>query len=78
VYSSGGAGPGIIRVTSPEGKFLGSLNLPIYGGEPKRQVCATNIAFGGADARSLFVTACDAVYRIPMKATGLLPGPKRS
>ena len=33
---------------------------------------------GGTDARTLFVTACDAVYRIPTKTTGLLPGPKRS
>ena len=48
VYSSSGAGPGIIRITSPEGKLLGTINLPIYGGEPKRQICATNEAFGGS------------------------------
>jgi gluconolactonase len=77
VFSTSGAGPGIVRVTSPDGKFLGSLNLPIYGGEPKRQICATNIAFGDTDGRTLFVTACDAVYRIPMKTAGFLPGPKR-
>jgi gluconolactonase len=77
VFSSGGAGPGIIRVTSAEGRFLGLLNLPIDGGEPKRQICATNIAFGGKTARTLFVTACDAVYKIETKTTGLLPGPKR-
>jgi gluconolactonase len=78
LFSSGGAGPGIVRVTAPDGKFLGTINLPIYGGEPKRQICATNVAFGGNDGKSLFVTACDAIYRIPMKTTGLLPGPKRS
>jgi gluconolactonase len=77
VFSASGAGPGIIRITSPEGKFLGSLNLPIYGGEPKKQICATNEAFGGVDGRTLFISACDAVYRIRMKTTGLLPGPKR-
>jgi gluconolactonase len=76
VFSTGGAGPGVIRVFSPEGKELGSLNLPIYGGEPKKQICATNIAFGGNDSRTLFVTACDAVYKIPMKTTGVVPGPK--
>jgi hypothetical protein len=26
-----------------------TINLPIYGGEPKRQICATNVAFGGPD-----------------------------
>jgi gluconolactonase len=77
IYSTGGAGPGVIRITSAEGKFLGSLNLPIYGGEPKKQICATNDAFGGADGKTLFITACDAVYRIRMKATGVVPGPKR-
>ncbi|HVY82735.1 MAG TPA: SMP-30/gluconolactonase/LRE family protein [Steroidobacteraceae bacterium] len=76
VFSSGGAGPGIIRVTAPDGRFLGLLNLPIYGGEPKKQICATNIAFGGDDARTLFVAACDAVYKIQTKTTGLMPGPK--
>jgi gluconolactonase len=76
VYSSSGAGPGIIRITSPAGTLLGYLNLPIYGGEPKRQICATNVAFGDADGKSLYVTACDAVYRIRMKAVGVMPGPK--
>src|SRR5439155_6821755 len=30
VFSSSGAGPGIIRITSPAGKLLGTINLPIY------------------------------------------------
>lgn len=76
VFSSGGAGPGIIRITSPEGKLLGLLHMPIYGGEPKRQVCATNIAFGGTDNRSLFVAACDRVYRIRLKTVGIATGPR--
>jgi len=76
VYSTSGAGPGIVRVTSPAGKLLGYLNLPLVDGEPKRQICATNIAFGDADGHALYVTACDAVYRIRLKATGVMPGPK--
>ena len=76
VYSTSGAGPGIVRVTSPTGTVLGFLNLPIYGGEPKRQICATNVAFGDPDGRSLYVTACDAVYRIRMKTVGVMPVPK--
>jgi gluconolactonase len=71
VFSSSGGGPGVIRITSADGKFLGALHLPIYGGEPKKQICATNEAFGGPDRRTLFITACDAVYKIRMKTAGL-------
>lgn len=75
VYSSGGAGPGIIRIMSRDGKFLGALHLPIYGKEPKKQICATNLAFGDNDGKALYVTACDAVYRIRLLVEGMLPGP---
>lgn len=77
VYSTSGGGPGIVRITAPSGKLLGLLNLPIYGGEPKRQICATNVAFGDADGKSLYVTACDHVYRIRMKVAGVMPGPQQ-
>jgi gluconolactonase len=70
VYSTSGGGPGIIRITSPQGKLLGFLNLPIYGGEPKKQICATNLAFGGPTGADLFISACDVVYRIRLKVTG--------
>jgi len=76
VYSTSGAGPGIVRITAPSGTLLGYLNLPIYGGEPKRQICATNVAFGDADGKGLYVTACDVVYRIRMKVAGVMAGPK--
>jgi gluconolactonase len=75
VWSSGGAGPGIIRITSPQGKLLGTLNLPLYGKEPKKQICATNLAFGDNDGKALYITACDAVYKIRLKAEGRLSGP---
>jgi gluconolactonase len=77
LFSSSGAGPGRIRIMAPDGKLLGWINLPIYGGEPKKQICATNNAFGGPDGKTLFITACNAVYQIRMKTTGLLPGPRR-
>jgi gluconolactonase len=70
VYSTSGAGPGIVRITAPDGALLGFLNLPIFGGEPKRQICATNVAFGDADGRSLYITACDDVYRIRLDVAG--------
>ena len=73
VYSTGGAGPGIVRITSPAGKLLGTINLPIYGGEPKRQICSTNVAFGGSDARTLFIAGCDSVYTIQLKTRGIVP-----
>ncbi len=75
IYSTSGAGPGVIRITSPEGKLLGFLNLPIVGDrEPKQQICATNLAFGG-DGRDLYVSACDAVYKIRLETPGIISGP---
>jgi len=74
VFSTGGGAPGIVRITSPAGKLLGTLNLPSYGGEPKRQICATNVAFGGADGKSLFITACDALFQLRLKKPAVEPG----
>lgn len=77
IYSAGGGGPGVIRVTAPSGKLLGTINLPVYGREPKKQICATNVAFGDADGRTLYIAACDAVYKIRLKVPGALEGPPR-
>ena len=76
VYSTSGAGPGEIRITSPEGKRLGLLQMPQRGGEPRQQVCATNLAFGDADSKALYVTACMDLYRIQLKVAGVRPGPQ--
>jgi gluconolactonase len=73
LYSTGGAGPGVVRITSPTGTLLGTINLPVYGGEPKRQICATNEAFGGPDGRTLFIAGCDSVYTIQLKVAGRVP-----
>ncbi len=72
VYSTNGAGPGVVRIIAPDGTTLGSLNLPIFGGEPKRQICATNVAFGDSDGKGLYITACDDVYRIRLLVPGLV------
>lgn len=77
IYSTSGGGPGIVRVTSPAGKLLGTINLPIYGGEPKRQICATNVAFGGPDGKSLFIAACDALFELRLNVAGLTPAQLR-
>jgi gluconolactonase len=71
LYSTGGAGPGAVRISSPDGKHLGTLHLPISHKEPRQPICATNVAFGDADGKSLFITACAAVYRIRVKVPGL-------
>jgi gluconolactonase len=74
LYSTGGAGPGAIRVSSPEGKQLGVIHLPISHKEPRQQICATNVAFGDADGKSLFITACTNLYRIRVKVAGTQAG----
>jgi gluconolactonase len=35
VFSTGGSGPGVIRITSPEGKLLGTINLPSTAASPR-------------------------------------------
>jgi gluconolactonase len=77
LYTTSGAGPGEVRITSPEGKRLGSLELPVPSGEPQAQVCATNVAFGDNDSRALYITACEHVYRIRLNVAGVHPLPRR-
>jgi sugar lactone lactonase YvrE len=61
---------------SPNGVVLSLDEKSLYLGdqEPKRQICATNLAFGG-DGRDLYVSACDAVYKIRLEAPGIISGP---
>ena len=77
LYTTTGAGPGEVRITSPQGKRLGVLELPVPAGEPQAQVCATNVAFGDTDGRTLYITACEHVYRIRMNVAGVQPHVRR-
>jgi gluconolactonase len=77
VYTTNGAGPGEVRITSPAGVRLGVLELPVPAGEPRAQVCATNVAFGDRDSRTLYITACEHVYRIRMNVAGVHPAAAR-
>jgi gluconolactonase len=77
LYTTNGAGAGEVRITSPDGKRLGVLELPVPAGEPQAQVCATNLAFGGNDARTLYITACEHVYSIRMNVAGVHPAGAR-
>jgi gluconolactonase len=73
LYTTNGAGAGEVRITSPAGVRLGVIELPVPAGEPRAQVCATNVAFGDPDSRTLYITACEHVYRIRMNVAGVHP-----
>jgi gluconolactonase len=75
LYSTGGGGPGEVRITSPDGDMLGMIHLPIINMEPKPQICATNVAFGDSDGKGLYITACEHLYRIRLRTAGVMPGP---
>jgi gluconolactonase len=57
-------GPGGVWVLSPEGERLGLLALPE---DPH------NLAWGGDDARTLYVTALTSVYRLRLGIPGVRP-----
>jgi gluconolactonase len=57
-------GEGGIRVISPEGKVLGQIVLPEV---------AANLAFGGNDMKTLYITASTGVYRLPLLIAGEKP-----
>jgi gluconolactonase len=68
--------PGTVRITSPTGRLLGLLHMPTLGdAEPRKTTCASSLAFGGDDAKTLYVTACEHIYAIPLRAPGVLEGP---
>ena len=75
LYSSGPL-TGTVRITSPTGKLLGVLHLPKAGDvEPRKLICASALAFGGDDAKTLYITACDDVFAIRLRSPGRLEGP---
>jgi len=51
-----------VYVRSPEGKLLGRIPVP--------EDLITNLAFGGPERKTLFVTADKTVYRFPVKVSG--------
>jgi hypothetical protein len=60
------------------GKLLGLLHLPTFGdAEPRKIACASSLAFGGDDAKTLYIAACENIYAIQLKAPGILEGPAR-
>lgn len=57
-------------ITSPSGKHLGTLQLPLIAKEPRPRIVATNEAFGDPDGKSLYITACTHLFRIRVKIPG--------
>jgi gluconolactonase len=54
-------GPGGIWVFSPSGEKLGLIEVPEV---------AANLTFGGADRKTLFITASTSLYRIKVNVAG--------
>ncbi len=61
LYSTG---PGGIWIITPEAKHIGTILTPEQ---------ASNVAFGDADGKTLYITARTGVYRIRLKAEGIRP-----
>ena len=61
LYSAGPAG---VWIFSPEGKHLGTLVTPERVG---------NLAWGGADHKTLYIAASSSVYRVTLKIPGVYP-----
>jgi len=57
-------GPGGIRILTPQGKVLGQIVLPEI---------AANVAWGGDDGTTLYITARTHVYRVQTRVRGNLP-----
>ena len=57
-------GPGGFWIMSPEGKHLGTIKTPEL---------PANMAFGDADAKTLYLTARTGLYRIRLKVAGIRP-----
>ena len=59
-----GSGPGGVWIISPEGKHLGTIQVPER---------VSNIAWGDSDGKTLYITASTSVYRIRLNASGVKP-----
>jgi gluconolactonase len=57
-----GAGPGGVWIFSPAGKHIATIPIPER---------VSNVAWGGADGRSLFITASSSVYQIDLGIPGV-------
>jgi gluconolactonase len=61
IYS---AGPGGVWIFSSAGQHLGTIHFPFP---------VANVAFGGADHKTLYIAASTSIYSIALKVAGLYP-----
>jgi gluconolactonase len=59
------AGPGGVWIFSAGGKHIGTIDIPEKVG---------NLAWGGADMKTLYIAASSSIYRIQLNAVGEAPG----
>lgn len=59
-----GSGPGGVWIISSGGKHLGTIKVPER---------VSNVAWGDAEGRTLYITASASVYRIKLNASGVRP-----
>jgi gluconolactonase len=57
-------GPGGIWIISAEGKHLGTIKTPKN---------PHNLAWGGTDGKTLYITAQNTLYRMPLNIAGVRP-----
>ena len=55
------SGRGGVWVASPQGKSLGLIPVPVF---------CSNVTFGGADGKTLFLTCSNKVYSLKMNVKG--------
>ena len=73
VFQVNAVGQGEVLITAPSGKRLGTIQLPQISGEPRPRICASNVAFGDADGKGLYITSCTHLFRLRLKSSGLRP-----
>jgi gluconolactonase len=61
VYATG---PGGVWIMTPDGKHLGTIKLP---------ETPSSVAFGGADFKTMYITARTSVYKVQVKVAGEKP-----
>jgi gluconolactonase len=59
-----GSGPGGIWIFSPEGKHLATVLMPEK---------VSNVAWGGEDRKTLYITATSSIYRVKLRIAGVDP-----
>lgn len=66
-------GPGGLWIVSPQGKHLGTILFDENNVEPKPGIGVSNLTFGDADGKTLYLTVRTALYRIRLNISGIRP-----